>query len=85
MANKYVKNPIVIEAVQWIGTNKEEIQRFVGGKAIFEPTLGIPELYIETLEGKMYAHEKSYIIKGIQGEFYPCVESVFLKTYSITE
>ena len=82
MIKKYVKNPIVIEAVQWKGNNQEEIQRFVGGKAVFELELGVSQLFIETLEGKMYAHIKSYIIKGIEGEFYPCVESVFNQTYS---
>lgn len=40
-------------------------------------------LYIEidTLEGTMRANLGDYIIKGIQGEFYPCKPGVFKATY----
>jgi hypothetical protein len=26
-----------------------------------------------------------YIIQGVDGEFYPCRESIFLKTYEVVE
>ena len=40
-------------------------------------------LYIEidTLEGTMRANLGDYIIKGIQGEFYPCKPDIFKETY----
>ena len=40
-------------------------------------------LYIEidTLEGTMRANLGDYIIKGIQGEFYPCKPGIFKATY----
>ena len=40
-------------------------------------------LYIEldTLEGTMRANIGDYIIKGIQGEFYPCKPDIFKATY----
>ena len=38
-------------------------------------------LYIKTLEGDMFAPIGSYIIKGVNGEFYPCREDIFEKTY----
>ena len=39
------------------------------------------ELEIETLEGTMKANKGDYIIKGIEGELYPCKSDIFAKTY----
>lgn len=36
---------------------------------------------INTLEGVMRANGGDYIIKGIQGEIYPCKTDIFWKTY----
>lgn len=36
---------------------------------------------IETLEGNMKAKFGDYIIKGVNGEFYPCKPDIFAKTY----
>lgn len=36
---------------------------------------------IPTLEGDMLASVGDYIIKGVNGEFYPCKPDVFEKTY----
>lgn len=40
-----------------------------------------PYLKIETLEGTMKASVGDYIIKGVNGEFYPCKPDIFEKTY----
>ncbi len=40
-----------------------------------------PILKIETLEGLMIAAKGDYIIKGVQGEFYPCKPDIFAETY----
>lgn len=40
---------------------------------------------IKTLEGKMFARLGDYIIKGVEGEIYPCKESIFNKTYNKVE
>jgi hypothetical protein len=45
-------------------------------------TLG---LLIPTLEGLMLARENDWIIKGIQGEFYPCKPDIFELTYAPLE
>ena len=44
-----------------------------------------PVLKIETLEGLMVATEGDYIIKGVQGEFYPCKPDIFKETYEKVE
>lgn len=36
---------------------------------------------IKTLEGDMWAHPGDWIIKGVDGEIYPCKHDIFLKTY----
>lgn len=39
---------------------------------------GLP---IKILEGKMIASDGDYIIRGVNGEFYPCKPDIFEKTY----
>ena len=36
---------------------------------------------IDTLEGRMKANLFDWIIKGVNGEFYPCKPDIFEKTY----
>jgi len=83
--------PIVIEAIQWNGSNLHEITEFSNGKATrhiaYEGNTPIEtdNLSINTLEGKMIATQKDWIIKGVQGEFYPCKPDIFEKTYELVE
>jgi hypothetical protein len=78
MIKKYIKNPIPIEAVQWNGENIKEIADFIGE---YTGEIRGGSLYIKTIEGDMFAPIGSYIIKGVNGEFYPCREDIFEKTY----
>lgn len=75
---KYRKKPVVIEAVQWTGDNLKEVDEFMGVKYIEVDTNAI---LIQTLEGDMLASIGDYIIKGVQGEFYPCKPDIFKATY----
>lgn len=50
---------------------------------IYQPE--VASLYIYTLEGKMEAKNGDYIIKGVNGEFYPCKPDIFEKTYEFFE
>ena len=36
---------------------------------------------IKTLEGNMIATKEDYLIKGVNGELYPCKKDIFEKTY----
>ena len=36
---------------------------------------------ISTLEGLHWADEGDWIIRGVQGEFYPCKDAIFRETY----
>lgn len=77
---KYRKKPVVIEAVQHNGTNYDEIKDFMKVNELVSEYLG-EVLVIETLEGTMRADNGDYIIKGVQGEFYPCKPDIFEQTY----
>lgn len=82
MISKYVKKPVVVEAVKYTGQNKNEIESFVG-KELTQRLDG--SLQIETLEGIMCANVGDYVIKGVSGEFYPCKPIIFNKTYDLAE
>ena len=41
--------------------------------------------WIDTLEGGHTVCPGDYIIKGVQGEFYPCKPDIFHKTYEQVE
>lgn len=80
---KFVKKPIEIEAIQFTGENHEEIINFTEGKVELKTkSSSDTSLHILTLEGEMQAIPSDYIIKGVHGEFYPCKEAIFKKTYS---
>ena len=85
---KYRKMPVVIEAVQWKGTNMSEIRQFMCPEVqCVDDVPVLPDLRdwqpftIKTLEGEHTASLGDFIIKGVQGEFYPCKPDIFAATY----
>ncbi len=78
---KFRKLPVVIEAVQLTDdTSVVDIALWIDNPAT-RLQLDPPMLWIETLEGRMAASAGDWIIKGVNGEFYPCKEDIFIKTY----
>ncbi|SHE29262.1 hypothetical protein [Dysgonomonas macrotermitis] len=84
---KYRKKPVIIEAVKWTGANHLITETFMKGSGATidysQSKLGV--IMIPTLEGIMQAQVGDWIIKGIQGEFYPCKPDIFEKTYELAE
>ena len=76
---KYRKKPVVIEAVRWTGKNQTEIDKFCRMKVVWSENK--KTFLVLTLEGTMLASTGDYIIKDVNGEFYPCKPDVFAKTY----
>ena len=80
---QYRKKPVIIEAIQLEDLEVRTliaIQQFVGlGKDVFK--VESDGLIIKTLEGDMKASIGDFIIKGVEGEFYPCKPDIFEKTY----
>jgi hypothetical protein len=91
---KFRKKPVEIEAMQWHGTaaGATPIIDWVlsnGGTARYHCThdMGCDDgpaghtLAIDTLEGTMQSRAGDWIIRGVQGEFYPCKPDIFEQTY----
>lgn len=80
---KYRKKPVVIEAVQFFDNSDTlvELSEFMGSVAVSYEDPENPLVKIQTLEGTMNASVGDYIIKGVNGEFYPCKPDIFEKTY----
>ena len=77
---KYRKKPVIIEAIQYLREdNIHQVQDFVGESLHYNATED--EYYIKTLEGDMKRSKGDFIIKGVNGEFYPCKPEIFEKTY----
>ena len=73
---QYRKKPVVIEAVQYDGTFP---LAFLKGD---ERVRNTPDgMEIVTLEGTMRANIGDWIIRGVQGELYPCKPDIFEATY----
>ncbi len=79
---KFRKKPVVIEAEQWSGS-ADQANHFLGENYgqdwEYDPTTS--SILIPTLEGQMRAHVGDWIIRGVQGEFYPCRPDIFEETY----
>lgn len=80
---KYIKKPVVIEAVTY-----EELIKNGHGKPIeLEYNRYIIKRYdddryiIPTLEGDMLLGKDDMLITGVDGEIYPCKKEIFEKTY----
>lgn len=94
MKRSYRKKPVVIEAVQWDGSNFDEISGFTndwhGHKKAHEDAeehaMKSGKIHIQTLEGVTIASKGDFVIKGVKGEFYACKPDIFMMTYEpVTE
>jgi len=82
---KYRKKPVVIEAMQFTDKTKDQVHTWVACNTAADFENGKPVLRIQTLEGIMTASFSDFIIKGVNGEFYPCKPDIFEKTYELVE
>ena len=87
---KATKKPVTIECFKYDGdlmnSNGEYYvpewaEKAYNDGVIFFKDQG--EMYIKTLEGEHHASVGDYIIRGVNGELYPCKPDIFEKTYDI--
>jgi len=92
---KYRKKPVVIEAVKFENSQRSirEVLEFIGQKVDTNSNIATQRfeeycrmvvaegMIISTLEGGHIASIGDMIIKGVQGEFYPCKPDIFEQTY----
>lgn len=79
----YRKKPVTITAIQWLGTSEsfaEILINFPEMKWAPGP-INSYSFMVKTLEGEHIASKGDFIIKGVNGEFYPCKPDIFAKTY----
>lgn len=81
---KYRKKPVEIEAFR-IGI--DYIPDWFMDKVSSNDIIlhGDTNADIKTLEGVMHANYGDFIIKGIEGEIYPCKPDIFYATYEVSE
>ena len=83
---KYRKIPVVIEAVRLTETGLIYEPWFWEAVRVGVISVGaLSFVDIETLEGVMRASPGDYIIRGVNGEIYPCKADIFEKTYEKVE
>jgi hypothetical protein len=95
----YRKKPVQVQAMQWDGRAMGATQVIDWiltnhGSANYECDT-IPcgsmasddghHIKIQTLEGPMRAGKHWWIIRGVDGEFYPIRDDIFAKTYEVVE
>ncbi len=78
---KFRKKPVVIEAAQWLPENEDAIRTWVGNMYKCPDFGGNIVWHIPTMEGSMDVIRGSWVIKGVKGEFYPCKDDIFRRTY----
>ena len=94
---KYRKKPVVVDAIQLTRANAVKVYEWVDDCTAIKTYIDLYRwddylsiivrkgMKIPTLEGEMTASMGDYIIKGIQGEFYPCKPDIFEATYEKAE
>ena len=78
---QFQKKPVVIEAQQI------KVTDFTADHPNPDHVVGVhydpvtEYAYVGTLEGRMRAQVGDWIIRGVNGELYPCKPDIFAKTY----
>jgi hypothetical protein len=85
MVAQFKKKPVVIEAIQFTGSNQFDVLAFCRPNLSPDALNGAQVMklpvIITTIEGDMKASPGDWIIKGVKGEFYPCKPDIFAATY----
>lgn len=85
---QFRKKPVVIEAMRVTDyfAARDIAKWMAAGGVIGRPHItrgGEAALDVMTLEGTMRADKGDWVIKGVQGEFYPCKPDIFEATYEL--
>lgn len=82
MIEKYVKKPIIVEAIQFTKDNVKEVEKWLSKNDIALLTLN-GDYYMQHRYKPIHLdlHFGDYIIQGIDKSIYPCSKDTFNKTY----
>jgi hypothetical protein len=81
---KVKKKPVIVEACQFTGSNHEEIKEFVGYQHFWHRQDKV-EIYNKMESIYIPLKVDSYVIKGLNGECYPCNEDLFKRSYEVLD
>ena len=79
---KYRKKPVTIEAFR---LGHEEPPEWFWESSRLDGIHEDGSVDLRTLEGVMRANPGDWVIRGVEGEIYPCKHSVFEQTYEPVE
>lgn len=81
------KKPVVIEARKLTMETALEVSAWCGSTQSFTkgPFRAVSGIMVPTLESPHEASWGDWIIRGVQGEFYPCKPDIFVATYELAE
>lgn len=89
---RFRKKPVEIDAIELTHENAGEVVGWINDQGGDAAIRGGPgggsrggKVYIKTLEGTMCASPGDYVIRGVEGEFYPCKPGIFAATYDPVE
>lgn len=88
----FQKRPVIIQAVpacelllqaahDWPALPECIRDAYEKGNIVF----AAEAIHIKTLEGTMVANPDDWVIRGIQGELYPCKQDIFADCYEIAD
>ena len=80
------KKPVLIDWFKWKGVFYELVDwaYLFGDPASNHFDISDGGLKVKTLEGSSYNVPEGYIIiRGVEGEYYPCKPKIFEKTYNV--
>ena len=82
-SNKYIRKPVVIEAIQYTGDESvQEMKKLWGNFFIMFHRLSPTKVFtVETNQGEAFVKKGDWVIKGPTGEIYPCKPDIFELTY----
>ena len=91
---KYRRKPIIVDAVKMLSCGFAETPEWVT-KALSENIIYYSNVdgtnyikdgfIVQTLDGNMIGNIGDYLIRGVDGEIYPCKGDIFRKTYELME
>lgn len=84
----YRKKPVEVEAMQLNGETLRIVKWMAANGSNYRtkthPTDSTQDvIFVPTLEGEMRADPGDWIIRGVEGEFYPCKPHIFEATYEL--
>ena len=84
---KFKQKPVTVEAIQWTGKNYDELKKFTDGavKVLYTSPNNAKDIRIGLeVDEDPYSREysvpidlKDWIVRDVDGAFYPCKEQIF--------